>query len=58
MENNKEFDKNIEKLKNLSVCKGKILNKFEKIILRFNNYNNDIEKANEMFNELKQISNK
>ena len=53
-----EFDKNIEKIKNLSVCKGKILNKFEKIILKFNNYNNNIEKANEMFNELKQISNK
>ena len=51
--NNKEFDKNIEKIKNLSVCKGKILNKFEKIILKFNNYNNNIEKANEMFNELK-----
>ena len=48
-----EFDKNIEKIKNLSVCKGKILNKFEKIISRFNNYNNNIEKANEMFNELK-----
>jgi hypothetical protein len=48
-----EFDKNIEKIKNLSVCKGKILNKFEKIILKFNNYNNNIEKANEMFNELK-----
>ena len=51
--NNKEFDKNIEKLKYLSICKGKIINKFEKIISKFNNYNNDIEKANEMFNELK-----
>ena len=59
IKNNNEIniDKDIEKLKYLSICKGKILSKFETIISRFNNYNNDLEKANGMFNELKEISN-
>ena len=59
IKNNNEIniDKDIEKLKYLSICKGKILSKFETIISRFNNYNNDLEKANGMFNDLKEISN-
>ena len=53
---NKEIDEDIEKLKFLSKCKGEILNKFEKIIFQYNNYNNNVQKLNGMFNELKEYS--